>query len=192
MSKNRTDNSKRKLLKSAAIGGGVASITALPTRWTKPIVASVVLPAHAEASGSGSLGLGTIDNCPDEHSSESSWKHSSSWYSYYSTGTSSYSGTWSHSYGTCTDGSDLVGRGTWSRTQGGGVYSSVSDWNQYCGNNKIGHSSYTRSGTGEGNGYYEGTESGTYQWCELLVSGDKIEKAMKGGMAKRKAEKKKS
>ena len=37
--------SKRRLLKSLAIGGVI-----LPTQWSKPVVNNVVLPAHAQTS----------------------------------------------------------------------------------------------------------------------------------------------
>jgi len=38
---------RRKLLALAAIG---AAATALPSRWSQPIIRSVVLPAHAQTS----------------------------------------------------------------------------------------------------------------------------------------------
>lgn len=46
-----SDNIRRKLLKSVAIGSG-AIITGktLPENWTKPVVDSVLLPAHAQAT----------------------------------------------------------------------------------------------------------------------------------------------
>lgn len=45
------NDSRRTLLKSLATGGGVAiSVTALPERWIRPVVDSVVLPAHAVTS----------------------------------------------------------------------------------------------------------------------------------------------
>lgn len=54
-------SSKRKLLGAIAAGGGVLSLKAAPANWRKPIVASVMLPAHAQ----GSACLGSIANCPD-------------------------------------------------------------------------------------------------------------------------------
>ena len=45
------DSKRRKLAKSFAVGvGAVASVNALPDRWTKPVVDSVLLPAHAACS----------------------------------------------------------------------------------------------------------------------------------------------
>jgi len=43
--------SRRKLLKSLAAGGGVATtLVALPERWTRPVVDAVLIPAHAQTS----------------------------------------------------------------------------------------------------------------------------------------------
>ncbi|MGI9319265.1 MAG: hypothetical protein ACR2QW_18200 [bacterium] len=48
---NDTDSGRRRLLKSLTVGGA-ATITAksLPTEWKKPVVDSVLLPAHAQTS----------------------------------------------------------------------------------------------------------------------------------------------
>jgi hypothetical protein len=40
---------RRRILKIATIGG-IATTLALPSKWTKPIVKSVIVPAHAAAS----------------------------------------------------------------------------------------------------------------------------------------------
>ena len=46
-----SDQSRRKLLKSLAAGSGaIIAGKSLPESWSKPIVKSVVLPAHAETS----------------------------------------------------------------------------------------------------------------------------------------------
>ena len=48
---NQTSAARRRLLKSAAVGGGiVAGSRALPDSWAKPIMASVMTPAHAQTS----------------------------------------------------------------------------------------------------------------------------------------------
>ncbi len=38
--------------------GGVAATLLLPTKWTKPVIESVVVPAHAQASPFGGFGKG--------------------------------------------------------------------------------------------------------------------------------------
>lgn len=44
-------SSRRKLLKSFAVGGGVAATAAsMPKEWVKPVLDQVVLPAHAQTS----------------------------------------------------------------------------------------------------------------------------------------------
>jgi hypothetical protein len=48
---------RRQLLKIFTIGG-VATALVLPTRWTKPLVKSVIVPAHAQASPGGGGGGG--------------------------------------------------------------------------------------------------------------------------------------
>ena len=46
-----SDLKRRKLLKSIATGGGVALVgKSLPDQWTRPMVDSVLLPAHAATS----------------------------------------------------------------------------------------------------------------------------------------------
>lgn len=48
---NKTD-SRRKLLKSIAVGtGAVVAGKSLPDSWSRPVVDSVMLPAHAMTSG---------------------------------------------------------------------------------------------------------------------------------------------
>ena len=50
--KTNENNSRRKLLKTAAASSGLAvAATALPANWTKPVVDSILLPAHAQTSG---------------------------------------------------------------------------------------------------------------------------------------------
>ena len=46
-----SNKSRRKLLKSIAIGSGaVITGKSLPEKWARPVVDSVLLPAHAQAS----------------------------------------------------------------------------------------------------------------------------------------------
>ncbi|MCP4010585.1 MAG: hypothetical protein GY726_13885 [Proteobacteria bacterium] len=42
---------RRKLLKTLTLGGGMVTLTNLPSTWSKPVVESLVLPAHAQTSG---------------------------------------------------------------------------------------------------------------------------------------------
>ncbi len=53
------DKSRRGMLKKAAAGAGVAVVAGvtLPKKWTKPVMDSVILPAHAATtSGAGDTG----------------------------------------------------------------------------------------------------------------------------------------
>jgi hypothetical protein len=53
--------SRRNALKLLLGGGVLGSAVALPSRWTRPVVESVVLPAHAQLSGVRSYsGSGTV------------------------------------------------------------------------------------------------------------------------------------
>jgi hypothetical protein len=46
-----SDQSRRKLLKTIAAGSGaIIAGTILPDKWTKPVVNSIILPAHAQAT----------------------------------------------------------------------------------------------------------------------------------------------
>lgn len=42
--------SRRKVLKSVAVGGTVATAAAMPAKWTAPVVDAVITPAHAQTS----------------------------------------------------------------------------------------------------------------------------------------------
>jgi hypothetical protein len=58
VSSTKVSSSRRRLLKALTAGGAGAAITAklLPASWTRPVVDSVLLPAHAQATGfSGSF-----------------------------------------------------------------------------------------------------------------------------------------
>ena len=50
MEDNNKDISRRRALKVLGLGGVVAATIALPGKWTRPIVESIVVPAHAAAS----------------------------------------------------------------------------------------------------------------------------------------------
>lgn len=49
-----TNTTRRKALKAIGVGGVLAGT--IPGSWTKPVVKSIVLPAHAQTSGCGPLG----------------------------------------------------------------------------------------------------------------------------------------
>ena len=42
--------SRRKAISSIVVGGGAITLTQLPSKWKKPIVDSIILPAHAQTS----------------------------------------------------------------------------------------------------------------------------------------------
>jgi len=44
------NQSRRKALKKIAVGTAVAGALAVSSKWTKPVVNSVILPAHAQAT----------------------------------------------------------------------------------------------------------------------------------------------
>lgn len=57
-SKNARNSARRRLLKSVVAGGGVlATGKLLPENWARPVVQSVVLPAHAQTSPGSFDGL---------------------------------------------------------------------------------------------------------------------------------------
>ena len=47
---NDKNVSRRRALKVLGLGGVVVATLALPTKWTRPVVESIVVPAHAAAS----------------------------------------------------------------------------------------------------------------------------------------------
>jgi hypothetical protein len=63
MTDKKSSESRRKLLKSIATGGGaVIAGKSLPENWTRPVVDSVMLPAHAQASGGPFAGNANLPN----------------------------------------------------------------------------------------------------------------------------------
>ena len=55
---DKTQQSRRKLLKTIAVAGGVfTTARVLPEKWTKPIVGSALLPAHAVTTVTGKTTL---------------------------------------------------------------------------------------------------------------------------------------
>jgi hypothetical protein len=50
MEDDKKNVSRRRALQILGLGGAVAATIALPGRWTRPIVESIVVPAHAQAS----------------------------------------------------------------------------------------------------------------------------------------------
>lgn len=66
MSKQKNGNEesqRRKVIKTALAGGTVISTSILPTKWEKPLLDKVVLPAHAQMStGGGSNPGGGMTN----------------------------------------------------------------------------------------------------------------------------------
>jgi len=63
--KQASRNGRRAILKSMVIGGGAAgAFSGLPTSWKKPMVASVMLPAHAQTSPPSSTG--SLSDCSSD------------------------------------------------------------------------------------------------------------------------------
>ncbi|MCP3850972.1 MAG: hypothetical protein GY694_12150 [Gammaproteobacteria bacterium] len=56
IAKDSSIKTRRKLIKTAVIGTGVlSSAGAIPRKWSKPVIDSVILPSHAQTTdGSGS------------------------------------------------------------------------------------------------------------------------------------------
>ena len=48
-----SNTNRRKLL--LGLGSGIAGVAQLPEKWTKPVIDSVILPAHAQTSGTTSI-----------------------------------------------------------------------------------------------------------------------------------------
>lgn len=48
--KDRQESSRRRLLKALTLSGGAVTVSKLPGAWSKPVVDSVVLPAHAQTT----------------------------------------------------------------------------------------------------------------------------------------------
>jgi len=192
MSNKKLDDSKRKLLKSAAVGGGAVSLTALPKKWTHPIVASVVLPAHAEQSGTGSLG--SIGNCPTENTYIG--KETGQTTTCVATATPrSITQSMTQTYGTCLDGSPLSMSMTMMYNLGSGKLTENMSWDKYCGPTHIAEGLYKLQATYSGTGTCGGTASknytGNYQvskyFCTLLapeIDSKNLKAAISKGKAK--------
>ena len=75
MKDKKSDKSRRKLLKSIAAGSGaIVAGKSLPESWSRPVVDSVMLPAHAETSfvgptggSSGNIDITSIDQVDDNN-----------------------------------------------------------------------------------------------------------------------------
>ena len=51
MSDTKKEAARRRILKKMAVGGGIVTASqVMPERWTKPVIDSVILPAHARSS----------------------------------------------------------------------------------------------------------------------------------------------
>jgi hypothetical protein len=61
-----SSTSRRRLLKALGLGGASAAAAAglLPARWTRPVIDSVLLPAHAQATGFGGSGSFATSGVP--------------------------------------------------------------------------------------------------------------------------------
>ena len=52
---SENQSSRRRLLKSVAVGGVFSAAKGIPGSWTRPVIESVVLPAHAQTSGCAAI-----------------------------------------------------------------------------------------------------------------------------------------
>jgi len=60
-----TNQARRKAIKKIAVGVGVvAGYSALPEKWTKPVVGQMILPAHAETSAAAPAATSTTTTEP--------------------------------------------------------------------------------------------------------------------------------
>ena len=61
MADKKSDDRRRKLLKTIAAGSGlIAAGKSLPDSWSRPVVDSIMLPAHAQTSGRIFTGSGNV------------------------------------------------------------------------------------------------------------------------------------
>jgi hypothetical protein len=52
MSDTKKEEARRRILKKMAVSGGIVTASqVMPERWIKPVIDSVILPAHAGVSG---------------------------------------------------------------------------------------------------------------------------------------------
>ena len=54
------DGSRRKVLKTMAGAGAFAGLLAVSGKWSKPVVDSIILPAHAQATNAAAPGADNI------------------------------------------------------------------------------------------------------------------------------------
>jgi len=65
------NRSRRKALKTLAVGTAAAGAMALTSKWSKPVVDTIILPAHAQATN-GAAPVGTTTPAPTTTSGECS------------------------------------------------------------------------------------------------------------------------
>ena len=61
MENDNKNVSRRRALKVLGLGGAVVATLALPSKWTRPVVESIVVPAHAAASPKSTTITTTVD-----------------------------------------------------------------------------------------------------------------------------------
>ncbi|HHB76531.1 MAG TPA: twin-arginine translocation signal domain-containing protein [Desulfobulbus sp.] len=73
--KNAVDQSRRKALKKMAVGTAVAGTLAVSSKWSKPVVNSIILPAHAQATNAqGPVSTSTTTPTPTTTSFEAGFQ----------------------------------------------------------------------------------------------------------------------
>lgn len=179
-----TDKPRRRLLKTVAVSGSAVGLSSLPGQWAKPIVASVILPAHAQTSPRGAC-LGTLDNCPPEHRVSDNQSGSTNKYpgsGGLPPGLSVEDGTLTGSAGTsgysqgppcsspCNDlGANKYYAGT--AEAGSGTFAMGYTFEYRCGDDSVARLELEFYGTGIGSGRYAGNYNVSYEGCYYLDGG---------------------
>ena len=169
-------NARRKALKTMVISSGVTGLAALPTSWKKPVVSSVILPAHAQTSPGAASG--SVNDC---NANVITGSYGPNTYNFTVTnGTFDYNGTFDPNTGSwsfnavngtsqrlCKDGSNS----TYNWQHSGTVGSTGSgSFERFCGGIKVGGNPSNTNTSSYANGVLTVNISGTYNYCPDLFN----------------------